>query len=226
MGKKYAVSWSGGKDAALALYEAQSQGLHISCLLTMFAPDGFTLAHRIPREIVLEQARALNLPLVEGIATWDTYEDEFLQVLLQLKEKGTSGCIFGDIDIEEHIQWCQNICREAGLAALHPLYGKTQKQLLERFLALDFVSVIILVQLDKLGAEYIGKPLNADLISQFSQKDISPAGEFGEYHTLVVNGPIFQTASLQEKILSLKPRVITRQGYAFWDLANIILPDK
>jgi len=78
--KGFAVSWSGGKDAALALYEAQSRGLPISCLLTMFAPDGFTLSHRIPREIVLEQARALGLPLVEGVATWDTYEDEcFLQ---------------------------------------------------------------------------------------------------------------------------------------------------
>jgi len=224
--KGFAVSWSGGKDAALALYEAQSRGLPISCLLTMFAPDGFTLSHRIPREIVLEQARALGLPLVEGVATWDTYEDEFLRLLLQLKEKGASGCLFGDIDIEEHIQWCKNTCRKAGLVALHPLYGNTQNQLLERFLALGFVSVIILVRLDKLGAQYIGKLLNADLVNEFTNMGISPAGEYGEYHTLVVNGPNFQTASLQERLLPLKPRVITHQGYAFWDLAHIILPGK
>lgn len=226
MEKEFAVSWSGGKDSALALYEARSRGLHISCLLTMFAPDGFTLSHRIPRKIVLQQAQALGLPLVEGVATWETYEAEFLRVLLQLKEKGTSGCIFGDIDIEEHIQWCQNICRKAGLISLHPLYENTQNQLLERFLTLDFVSVIILVQLDKLGAEYIGKLLNTDLIGKFTKMGISPAGEYGEYHTLIVNGPIFQTASLQEQLLSLKPRVITRQGFAFWDLAQFIIPEK
>ncbi|MBC7075612.1 MAG: diphthine--ammonia ligase [Syntrophomonadaceae bacterium] len=217
MNRSYAVSWSGGKDSALALYKAQSEGMNISYLFTMFTPDGFTGAHRVPREIIQKQAEAIGIPLVEGVATWGTYEQEFKSRLSALKEKGVIGCIFGDIDLDEHIEWCRRVCDDVGLQAVHPLFGNTQEQLLKEFVAEGFETIIVVVKQGKLGTEYLGRKLDVELIEEISALEISASGEFGEYHTLVVDGPIFRT-SFKENLQRLKTSITTSDGYAFWTL--------
>lgn len=218
MDGKYVVSWSGGKDSALAFHKAQSIGMKISHLFTVFSPDKFTMSHRIPRKVVQKQAEALGIPLVEGVATWETYEREFKRVLSSLKKKGVTGCIFGDIDIDDHIAWCRKVCTNIGLSTVHPLYGSIQEHLLNKFIELGFQALIIVVKQDKLGSEWLGKKLSKAAIREFKTLGISVGGEFGEYHTLVTNGPIFQRAPFEEKLKSFNPKILTRQGYAFWDL--------
>jgi len=210
---KYSVSWSGGKDAALALYKAQKSGLQVASLFTMVSPQGYTMSHRLPPALLERQAQALGLPVVTGCADWNGYEAEFKRVLRCLKAEGYHGVVFGDIDIPEHRQWCRDICAAEGLTAEHPLWGYKQDDLLAELVALRFTALIVVVQLDKLGTEWLGRKLTHSTLEELKKAGVSPCGEFGEYHTLVVDGPIFQVP-----VPINTDKILTNGGYGFLDL--------
>lgn len=78
---------------------------------------------------------------------------------------------------------------------------------------MGFVAKIISVKADCLNPKYLGRILDKDLINEFIEQGIDPAGEQGEYHTMVIDGPIFtHPLSLQEN-----GRVF-RDGYWFLDV--------
>ena len=45
---------------------------------------------------------------------------------------------------------------------------------------------------DLLEDKWLGRLLNVDFIQEVKCRGLSPCGESGEYHTLVVNGPLFK----------------------------------
>ncbi len=84
---------------------------------------------------------------------------------------------------------------------------------LEEIFKLDYHAIIVVTQADKLGKEYIGERLTPDLITKLEHLGIDPCGENGEYHTVVVDGPIFSHA------VELRKRgAIQNSGYWFLDL--------
>jgi len=62
----FALSWSGGKDSALALWLLREQGLEPEVLVTTVT-EGFDRVsmHGVRRELLARQADALGVPLVE-----------------------------------------------------------------------------------------------------------------------------------------------------------------
>ena len=129
-------------------------------------------------------------------ATWQGYENEFKKMVGELKQEGIEGGVFGDIDLEEHREWVERVCREAGISAYQPLWGRSQADILRDFVAAGFETVVVATRADKLGEEWLGKKIDADFIKQIIEmgktQAITPCGETGEYHTLVVDGPLFQ----------------------------------
>ncbi len=55
-----AMLWTGGKDSAMALYEADQNGYCVRCLVTFAPPEPDFLAH--PLSFIKMQAQALALP--------------------------------------------------------------------------------------------------------------------------------------------------------------------
>ncbi len=199
----------------MALHRALEAGLRVSSLFTMVSPEGYSMSHRIPRGLLALQAEALGLPLLEGTADWGTYEEEFKRALVGLRATGIRGCIFGDIDLEDHLSWCRRVCRETGLEAVHPLWGEDQGVLLDELLQLGYRAVIVVVDLERLGPDWLGRDLDAKAVDELLRLGISPCGETGEYHTLVVDGPVFR------REVPLGPRRVLRRGHhAFLDLAR------
>lgn len=212
-GKGFAVSWSGGKDSALALYEARRMGLDIRWLFSMVGPEGRSRAHGIPEAMLKAQSELIGVPLVVGTADWETYEAQFKAVLGGLRASGLAGCVFGDIDIEEHRAWCVRVCEELGIEAVHPLWGLSQEEILRRFLRTGFEAVVVAVDLSKLDASWLGKKLDGNAVNGLASAGITPCGELGEYHTYVTNGPIFsRPVSLQDFGI---PRVEVRDQHGF-----------
>lgn len=188
------ISWSGGKDCCLAFHQATQDGLEIKCLANMLTEDGtHSRTHGLSSEVLRLQSRAVGLPLKQRRATWDGYEDEFKKLLASLKQSGINNGVFGDIDLDEHREWVERVCRSAGIIPHLPLWGQRQDDLLQQFIGLGFEAVVIAVQSDKLGEEWLGRTVDIDLIQQLVRmKNVTPCGEAGEYHTLVLSGPIFQ----------------------------------
>ena len=187
------VSWSGGKDSALALWRARSRGLRPIALLTMLDETGRrSRSHGLPAEVLEAQAAAIGVPLVTASATWDDYTATFVRALSELAAPGVGGCVFGDIDIEPHRQWCVSAAREAGLEAIHPLWQEPRRALLQELFDAGFrATIVVLREPDLDPALLLGHELTPAVVDAIAAAGHDASGETGEYHTVVTAGPIF-----------------------------------
>ena len=190
------VSWSGGKDSCLAYYRAVASGIKVRYLLNMVTEEGkWSRSHGLSSELLRVQAEALGIPLVQQRATDNNYEAEFKKALKAFKKEGITTGIFGDIDFNEHRQWIDRVCAAGGVTPRLPLWMKNQEKILRDFINLGFESVIVATNADFLGEEWLGRKIDsaflADLKELRKTKNMTPCGEAGEYHTYVINGPLF-----------------------------------
>jgi diphthine-ammonia ligase len=195
--KQVFTSWSGGKDSCFACYQAVQSGLEVRYLVNMMDEDGrWSWIHRFSTDLLEKQSQAIGIPLVQRRSTMPTYETDFNNVILDLKKEGIEGGVFGDIDLDEHREWVERTCRQADIIPHLPLWGLSQEKILSDFIGLGFEAIIVVVKADLFGEEWLGKKMDLHFLKHLSElaktKDVTPCGEAGEYHTLVVDGPLFK----------------------------------
>ena len=104
------ASWSGGKDSCLACYKAISKGVEISHLLNLINADARrSMSHEVDPGLIVSQAAAIGVPVIQKRVTWDTYEQKFKEAITELKAKGVEGVVTGDIDLPEGKKWNDRI---------------------------------------------------------------------------------------------------------------------
>lgn len=190
---EYAASWSGGKDSCLACWKAISQGLKVSYLLNFVNKDSTrAMSHGLDHKLIALQAQAMNLPIIQQKVTWKTYEAGFKAALAELRLKGVTGLITGDIYLQEHKDWIDRVCGEVGIEAVLPLWGLDTAQLLADFIDASFKAIIVSVKTEIFGKEWLGRQVDNKLATELYQLNIDPCGEGGEFHTFVYDGPLFR----------------------------------
>lgn len=203
------VSWSGGKDCCLALWRARRAGLDVKYLLTTYSRStGHTMGHGFPLGLVRLQAESLGAELVAVKTEWREYEADFKAALGALDERGVMAGVYGDVDLAAHREWVERVTRDAGLTAHLPLWGEDQRALLREFVAAGFEAIIVAARAD-LGLSWLGRALDercaGELERALGERDLSPSGEGGEYHTLVIGGPGFsRRLEVQEAVPVLR----------------------
>lgn len=198
-------SWSGGKDSCLAFYYAVQAGGKPCRLFTMLSEEGdHSKSHGLPLRILEQQAASLGVPLITVAASWEDYEKVFIGQLREFKAEGIEVGVFGDIDLEEHRQWQENACAAAGMKAYLPLWGKSRQKVVTEFVDLGFQAVIVAVNEEKMDRGYLGRVLDKQLMLKLAADGIDVAGENGEFHTIVTNGPLFRFP-VNLKINGFKP---------------------
>lgn len=235
------MSWSGGKDSALALSRVvEFYGNRPYALLTMMIEDGSrSRSHGIRREILEAQAHALGLPIFFFSCSWGTYEEVFekgLRIIQNSFENITfQAAAFGDICLKNdpnwnnHRTWADNVCARAGIKSIQPLWDESEESLLNDFFKKRFKALVVC---EKIGIpplfehsslthpQFLGRPFTHDLAHSFNTVGISPCGERGEFHTFVFDGPIFQ----HPLNITIHPHTIhQRSGY--WHGEIELLPD-
>ncbi|GGK02227.1 ATP pyrophosphatase [Lentibacillus kapialis] len=196
MAEKVALSFSGGKDSCLALYYLQKQGTQVACLLTtVWKESQETVAHDEDRERIMYQAQRLGIPVYFIKTDFNTYKTDFVFHINEMKQRyGIDGMAFGDIYLEGHRKWGEEVAREAGVEAVYPLWSDQNEvvRLLRDFTAVGFEAEVIKVDSEKLPESWAGRRVDEAFVNDISMyKDVCPMGESGEYHTYVHNGPIF-----------------------------------
>jgi uncharacterized protein (TIGR00290 family) len=190
------LSWSGGKDSALALHTLRTEGRsEVRALLTvMTAEYGRVSMHGIRREVLQPQAAALGLPVLEVLIHPQTgmagYETVMRETLAQQAAQGVTAVAFGDIFLEDLKKYREDKLASAGLAAVFPLWKKDTAQLARQFIADGFRAVLSCVDTQKLPAAFAGREYDARLLADLPP-GVDPCGENGEFHTLVYAGPVF-----------------------------------
>ncbi|WOV87164.1 diphthine--ammonia ligase [Sporosarcina oncorhynchi] len=215
MSEQFVASWSGGKDSALAYYRAKLNGGVPERLLTMFEEDEKrSKSHALPLEIIEAQANSLGVPLIIRGADWNSYEGQFLGAMKECFEAGIPNGVFGDIDLEDHLTWVRTACAKVGMKAIHPLWMEPRRKLLEEFVNEGFEAYIIVVNTKMMPAAFIGRKFTIELMDELETLGIDSCGESGEFHTVVVDGPIFKT-----RIPLTFNGQHERDGYVFMDVA-------
>ena len=191
-GEKVFVSWSGGKDAYLALLLAKEMGLNVASLLSFVGTDGSSRSHGLKIDLLRRQAALLGIPLETRTVDWQGYETGFEEAASHLKrEQGISGGIFGDINLVEHREWIEKMCRRCGIAYNLPLWLMEERKVSEELIKRGAKALIVAVRNDLVDRKWLGAIMDSDYIEYCLKAGISPCGEGGEAHTFVVDGPLF-----------------------------------
>ena len=148
-------------------------------------------SHGLRPALIAAQADRLGLRAVTACCGWDTYDDAFREALRRLADDGVTHVVFGDLIYTEHREWAEQRCAEAGVVAVEPLWGTPTDTLFDAFVASGARALLVTVREPWLDASWLGRPLGAEMKSLFAERGIDPCGERGEYHTAVVDSPMF-----------------------------------
>ena len=193
-GDRVFVSWSGGKDAYLSLLKAVEEGLEAVCLLSFVGNDGYSRSHGLSLEILKKQAESLGLPLETEAVTWEGYEAGFDRAVDRIKEKySATGGVFGDINLPAHRQWVEKMCKRRGIDYNLPLWQMEELQVVEELINRGVKALIIAIRRDLVEKQWLGRFLDHSYLKYCLGNELSPCGENGEAHTLIVDGPLFKS---------------------------------
>ena len=222
--EKVFVSWSGGKDCCLALNRAVNKGMEIRYLANMVTQDGMrSCSHGINASVIKKQAEALGISIAQKPTKEDNYEHIFTETLKEFKQEGITGGVFGDIDFNAHKEWIERVCGNAGMKSYLPLWLEDQNALAQEFINAGFISVVVAVRSDLLGQETLGMKIDAKFQKYIAglNKGITPCGEAGEFHTLVIDGPIFK-----KRLVIKESEKVTRGNHHFLEIKSVELKRK
>ena len=198
------------------------EGHEIGSLLTMVTTTGsYSRSHRLSKELLIAQSQALGIELHQKRVSWNTYEREFARALTAFKREGIEGGIFGALYLNEDRAWVERVCAEAGIVPLLPLWGMGGRDLFQVFIEEGFEAIVVAVRSDILDDHWLGKRIDGEFMEQMEKRGIDVCGENGEYHTLVVDGPIFN-----KRIEIRETRVARRGMMAFLYVSGFTLGQK
>lgn len=213
-----ALSWSGGKDSALALWTLREE-LEVEpiALLTTLTEDYDRVSmHAVRRELLRAQARATGIELVEieipAACVNETYEERMAGALARPPLDRAKTIAFADLFLADVRAYREERLASGGRSGLFPLWGRDTAALARSFIAGGFEATLVCVDPSQLDPSFVGRPFDEALLADLPP-DVDPCGENGEFHTFVHAGPIFD-APIEIEL----GEVAMRDGFAFQDL--------
>jgi diphthine-ammonia ligase len=192
MKNKTLCSWSGGKDSCFALMQSINAGYRPEVLLNVLNEEGkISRSHGIPAAILEAQANAAGIPIHLISSSWADYEANFTAALQTLRDRyALTHAVFGDIDLQPHRDWEEKVCGNAGLVAVLPLWQQDRRQLVTQMLNAGIETMIVSCN-EVMGERFLGKIITHELVDELERLGVDACGENGEFHTLVLNCPLF-----------------------------------
>lgn len=193
------LSWSGGKDSAMTLWELRKGGDYdVTHLITTISEcDQQIPMHGIKRKLLESQAKAIGLPLtiieLPKPCPNETYVERMHAALLPFREQGISKIAFGDIYLDDLRDFREEHLEDVGFEALFPLWHRDTKDLAYAFINAKFKAVITCICENSLKQEMAGRVFERSLLADLPLS-VDPCGENGEFHTFVYDGPLFNHA--------------------------------
>lgn len=190
------MSWSGGKDSALALHHARRDPRHcVTQLLTSVNAHYERVSMHGVRVALLEaQAQRLGLPLrqlrLPEMPSMPAYEQALLAALAEARGQGIEEVIYGDIFLEDLRAYRERQLASAGLRGYFPLWRRSGPDVWRELLDQGFRAIVVCVNEQHLNASFCGRLLDRDFLRDLPP-GVDPCGENGEYHSFVFDSPDF-----------------------------------
>jgi uncharacterized protein (TIGR00290 family) len=216
MSAPVALSWSGGKDAAMSLLALEADDRPVAALLSTFGADGGSSGHGVRAPLLAAQADALGLPL--ATVTFpdpcpnDVYEATIAAALAAPPLTALDEMAFGDLFLEDHREFRTEQMARSGWRATFPVWRTDTDALAREVIDAGIRALLVAVDLDVLDESFLGRPFDAALLADLPA-GADPCAETGEFHTFVTHHPRFAHP------VPVEPGGVTRRGtHAYVDL--------
>jgi uncharacterized protein (TIGR00290 family) len=194
------LSWSGGKDSALALQALSADSSYRVVGLVTAVTAGYDRIsiHGVRRALLESQAASLGLPLhvfeLQPGCSNDDYEKAFHSGLARAgaANPGCSNLAFGDLFLEDVRAYRERLLSDSPWTPVFPLWGLDTPALARRFVDDGFRARLVCVDTTQLDGSYAGREFDHAMLDSLPV-GTDPCGERGEFHTFVSNGPGFAT---------------------------------
>jgi uncharacterized protein (TIGR00290 family) len=212
-----ALAWSGGKDSSLALHALRAAGREPSALLTTVTEGVERISiHGVRRELLLAQAAAIGVPLVEVRIPLpcpnEVYEARMERALAAPPLDAVTEVAFGDLFLADVRAYREQRLEPSGRRAVFPLWGRDTAELARAFLDAGFQAIVATVDPRVLDRSFAGRPYDTAFLADLPA-GVDPCGENGEFHTFVHAGPVFDVP-----LAVVTGERVERDGFAYSDI--------
>ncbi|WP_017186677.1 diphthine--ammonia ligase [Alkalibacillus haloalkaliphilus] len=219
--KRVAVSHSGGKDSMLALHRIlQRDDVFVDRLITTVNEEyNRTSVHGNREELLERQAEALNIPLqkiyLPESPSNEQYNEAMVNAFNEAEADGITHIVYGDINLADVKAFREQQLEGTDLEAIFPLWQEPTHDLIDEFLQLGYETLITTIDPSRVPAKFLGAFLDCETINALPDA-VDVCGENGEFHTFVVDGPLFKE-SLPVK---LGDEVVEGDFYTYRDVVR------
>lgn len=197
---KLGLLFSGGKDSTYAGFLAQKYGHKIVCLISMESKNSESYMFHTPSiSQTVNQSNMMGVPIITKKTSGKKESElkDLKKAIKHAKEKyKIEGIITGAVASVYQATRIQKICNELKLECFNPLWQKNQFEILEELIKNKFEVVLTGVFAYPLNEKWIGRKIDSSFILDMKKLNekykINPAGEGGEFETLVINCPLFK----------------------------------
>ena len=212
------VSWSSGKDSAWALHALRRQHdrFDVRGVFTTVTQDFDRVSiHSTPAWVLKEQALRLGVPLYEipipypcSNGQYEAAMERFLDRMRSLPQHLTAWSLaFGDLFLDDIRRYREDRLRGTGFAPLFPVWGQDTAVLAAEMVESGMRAIVTAVNPAALPAAFAGRWFDGEFLAALPAA-VDPLGENGEFHTCVVDGPMFSSP------IAVRPGAIVRREIA------------
>jgi uncharacterized protein (TIGR00290 family) len=217
---KTLLAWSTGKDSAYALQVLRgTSGIDVVGLLTTVNSAAHRVSMHGVRESLLQaQADACRLPLIAvplpDPCSDDDYRAAMAAAVADARERGVQSIAFGDLFLEDVRLYREDQLSGTGIVPIFPLWGRSTAVLARELIVAGVEAVITCVDTEQLDGRFAGRRYDLQLLDELPPS-VDCCGENGEFHTVVVGGPMFR-----KKLEVAVGPVVTRERFVFADVVH------
>ena len=197
------VSWSSGKDSAWAFHtlRQEPESYAVKGVFTTVTESFQRVSiHSTPAWVLREQAIRLGVPLYEipipypcSNSQYEAAMEEFLTRMRDLPgHLAASHLAFGDLFLEDIRRYREDKLGGTGFVPLFPIWGRDTTLLAEEMIESGVKAIVTSVNPAALPPDVAGRWFDRRLLADLPP-GVDPLGENGEFHTCVVDGPMFSS---------------------------------
>lgn len=226
--KRLAALFSGGKDSTHAIYLARQRGFGVEVLVTARPARADSHMFHTPNlGLTRLAAESMGLPLLEIPVSGEAERevDELEQGLRPLVESGrVDGLLAGAVASDYQWSRLNEIGHRLGVPCCTPMWRVDAERVLRDELASGLKFMIVAAQTEGLDEKWLGHTFDGELLERLLTRAreyrFNPAGEGGEFETLVTDGPLFEKRIRIEAF-----RVLTGESSSYFVVDEAMLAE-